>query len=208
MITLHDLCAHLLPPAAHVQFKTLIIDEPRLILVAAMMAPKAPCPDCHHLASRVHSGYQRTLTDLPWTTAPMQLRLHIRRFLCTTCTCSRQTFSERLPTIAPLYARTTTRLAGRQEEHSVILTAQGEPFYDREKRDRSPIEKESQWAQHRLSRYLRSTQVPSGRDFAASSTLALTSGSIGFKSNCPIHKPLWLMSPRRGGACVKSSLAA
>jgi transposase len=121
MITLHDLCAHLLPPAAHVQFKTLIIDEPRLILVAAMMAPKAPCPDCHHLASRVHSGYQRTLTDLPWTTAPMQLRLHIRRFLCTTCTCSRQTFSERLPTIAPLYARTTTRLAGRQAATGLSL---------------------------------------------------------------------------------------
>jgi transposase len=121
MIMLHDLCAHLLPPAAHVQLKTLIIDELRLILVAAMMAPKAPCPDCHHLASRVHSGYQRTLADLPWAMAPMQLRLHVRRFLCTTCPCSRQTFSERLPTVAPLYARTTTRLAQTQAETGLAL---------------------------------------------------------------------------------------
>ena len=121
MITLHDLCAHLLPPAEHMQLKTLIINEPQLILVAAMMVPKAPCPDCHHLASRVHSGYQRTLADLPWATAPLQLRLHVCRFFCTTCTCSRQTFGERLPTVAPLYARTTTRLAGRQAATGLSL---------------------------------------------------------------------------------------
>jgi transposase len=121
MIMLQDLCAHLLPPAEHMQVKTLIIDAPRLILVAAMIAPKAACPDCHHLASRVHSGYQRTLADLPWATAPLQLRLHVRRFFCTTCTCSRQTCSERLPTVAPVHARTTIRLAGRQAATGLSL---------------------------------------------------------------------------------------
>jgi hypothetical protein len=55
MIMLHDLCAHLLPPDAHLQFKTLIIDEHRLILVAAMTAPKSPCPDCRQLGCRIHS---------------------------------------------------------------------------------------------------------------------------------------------------------
>src|SRR5215212_9235282 len=77
------------------------------------------------------------------------------------------------------------------QEHSVILTAHRKPFYNREKRDPSPIGKESRWAQHRLSRYPRSAQVASGRVFATNSTLALTSGWIGYKSSCPIRKPAY-----------------
>ena len=60
MITLNDLCAHLVPPEEHLQFKTLILDEQRIILVATMTAPKAACPDCHQLTSRIHSDYPRT----------------------------------------------------------------------------------------------------------------------------------------------------
>ena len=118
---LNELCAHLLPPDEHLKFKTLILDEQRIILVAAMTAPKAACPDCHQLAIRIHSDYQRTLADLPWATAPIELRLTVRRFFCTTCTCSRQTFTERLPTVAPLYARTTTRLGERQAATGLSL---------------------------------------------------------------------------------------
>jgi hypothetical protein len=34
MITLNELCAHLLPPEEHLHFKNLILDEQRIILVA------------------------------------------------------------------------------------------------------------------------------------------------------------------------------
>ena len=121
MITLNELCAHLLPPEEHLKFKTLIMGEHGITLVAAMTSPKAACPDCHHLASRIHSDYPRTLADVPWATTPIALRLTVRRFFCTTCTCSRQTFTERLPTVAPLYARTTTRLAGMQADTGLSL---------------------------------------------------------------------------------------
>ena len=121
MITLSELCAQLLPPQEHLKFKNLILHEQRIILVAAMMAPKAACPDCHQLAVRIHSDYQRKLADLPWATAPIDLRLTVRRFFCTTCTCSRQTFTERLPTVAPLYARTTTRLTDTQAQTGLAL---------------------------------------------------------------------------------------
>jgi transposase len=121
MITLSELCAQLLPPHEHLTFKNLILHEQRIILVAAMMAPKAACPDCHQLAVRIHSDYQRKLADLPWATAPIDLRLTVRRFFCTTCTCSRQTFTERLPTVAPLYARTTTRLTDTQAQTGLAL---------------------------------------------------------------------------------------
>ena len=76
MIMLDDLCASLLPPDDHITFQSLIIDAPRLILVAAMISINATCPDC---------------------------RQPTRRFRCPPCTCRRQTFAERLPSVAPLY---------------------------------------------------------------------------------------------------------
>ncbi len=121
MTTLNELCAYLLPSDEHLTFRSLILEEQRIILVAATIAPKAACPDCHHLTDHIHSRDQRTLADLPWATAPIDLRLTVRRFACTTCTCSRQTFTERLPTIAPLYARTTTRLAETQTHTGLAL---------------------------------------------------------------------------------------
>lgn len=121
MITLDDLCAHLLPPDGHIQFQSLIIDEPRLILVAAMNSVKSTCPDCSQPTERIHGRYLRTLADLPWATAPVELRLIVRRFRCGTCTCPRQTFAERLPRVAPLYARTTTRLTTTQTYTGLAL---------------------------------------------------------------------------------------
>ena len=64
MITLSELCAQLLPPHEHLKCKNLMLHEQRIMLVAAMMAPKAACPDCHQLAVRIHSDYQRKLADL------------------------------------------------------------------------------------------------------------------------------------------------
>ena len=45
MITLDDLCAHLLPPDDHIKFQSLIIEEPHLILMAAMISANSTCPD-------------------------------------------------------------------------------------------------------------------------------------------------------------------
>jgi hypothetical protein len=86
-----------------------------------MTAPKSSGPDCRHLGVRIHSRYPRTLAALPWATAPLQLRLIGRRFLCPTCPCGRQTCSERLPTGAPMSARTTTRLAQAQAHTGLAL---------------------------------------------------------------------------------------
>lgn len=121
MLTLDDLCAHLLPPDDHIQFQSLILDEPYLILVAAMNAVKSTCPDCSQPTERIHGRYLRTLADLPWATASMELRLIVRRFRCGACSCPRQTFTERLPRVAPLYARTTTRLTTTQAHTGLAL---------------------------------------------------------------------------------------
>lgn len=121
MMTLDDLCAYLLPPDDHIKFQSLIIDAPRLILVAAMISNSSTCPDCSAPTQRIHGHYPRTLADLPWATAPIELRVIVRRFRCRTCSCRRQTFAERLPTVAPRYARTTTRLATTQADTGLVL---------------------------------------------------------------------------------------
>ena len=79
-------------------------------------------------------------------------------------------------------------LATNEQEHSVILTAQRDSFYNRGKLNYHPIGKDSRWAVQRLSHDPRCAQAPSGRGCATHSTLALTSGSIGWRSSCPIPK--------------------
>jgi transposase len=120
-MTLDDLCSRLLPPDDHLHFETLILEDHSLTLVAAMTAPTAVCPDCHQPSQRRHSGSPRTLADLPWALMPVALVLHVRRFLCDTAGCGRLTFTERLPTVAPLYARTTTRLRHSQAYTGLAL---------------------------------------------------------------------------------------
>src|SRR4030095_4687295 len=86
---------------------------------------------------------------------------------------------------------TDPELNGHKQEHSVILTTQRDSFYNRGKLNNHPIGKDSRWAVQRLSRYPRCAQAPSGSGCATHSTLALTSGSIGWRSSCPIPKRAW-----------------
>jgi transposase len=74
-MTLHDLCAHLLPPDDHLLVETLLMEEHGISLVLSATAPKAMCPACVHPACRVHGRYLRTLADLPWATTPVELLL-------------------------------------------------------------------------------------------------------------------------------------
>ena len=69
----------------------------------------------------MHSDYRRTLADLPWATTPVQLHLRVRRFWCETPHCARQTFTERVPQVAPCSARATTRLRTMQTATGLAL---------------------------------------------------------------------------------------
>jgi transposase len=75
-----------------------------------------PCPTCTVEASRVHSLYQRTVADLPWAGVPIQLQLHVRRFVCPHPACPRRTFSEPLPEVVAPSARRSLRLATEQRQ--------------------------------------------------------------------------------------------
>jgi transposase len=69
-----------------------------------------PCPECHQPSARIHGHYQRTVADLPCAGRNVILALTVRKFVCTTSSCPRQIFTERLPGLVQSYARMTSRL--------------------------------------------------------------------------------------------------
>jgi transposase len=101
--------------------ETLTLEDHGLTLDVKVTAPTAPCPTCAQPATRIHSDYRRTLADLPWATLPVCLSLQVRRFFCDTPSCRRQTFTERVPTVARPYAHTTTRASQAQCDTGLVL---------------------------------------------------------------------------------------
>jgi transposase len=99
----------LLPDTAELNLDHLISELDSIILVLKTARPAACCPACQHPSTRVHSRYVRSLADLPWSGIRVRLRLHTRRFFCSSPTCSRRIFTERLPATATPYARRTVR---------------------------------------------------------------------------------------------------
>ena len=100
----------LLPGPAELRLDHLLSDAQSITIVITTARSAAPCPACHRPSTRVHSRYTRLLADLPWNGMAVRLRLHTRRFFCSSMTCSRRIFTERLPATAAPYARRTRRL--------------------------------------------------------------------------------------------------
>jgi transposase len=93
----------------------------RVTIVARLRSTTATCPDCGTVSQRVHSRYERALGDLPWQGRPVTLRVQARRFRCLDPACPRQTFAERLASIAAVAARRTERLGGLQRHLGLAL---------------------------------------------------------------------------------------
>jgi transposase len=66
-----------------------------LIVGVACQTPSMPCPECHQPSARIHGHSQRTVADLPCAGRNVLLALTVRKFVCTTPTCSRRIFTEK-----------------------------------------------------------------------------------------------------------------
>src|SRR5215471_19147163 len=58
---------------------------------------RASCPLCQQSSERIHGSYGRTVADVPCGGRRVTLALTVRKFVCSTKTCPRQIFTERLP---------------------------------------------------------------------------------------------------------------
>lgn len=87
----------------------LVVGLSGLTVRAGVAAAYARCPVCGRRSQRVHSQYERTVSDLPWRGIAVTLKVRSRRFFCENRECERSIFCERLPEVAA-HARKTTRL--------------------------------------------------------------------------------------------------
>ncbi len=87
------------------------ISDGALVVTASARSPFAACPSCTRPSRRVHSRYERHVSDLPSAGRAVHLRLVTRRFRCDAAACRQRIFSERFgDDIVPQRARRTGRM--------------------------------------------------------------------------------------------------
>lgn len=79
-------------------------------ITAQAPAPSAVCPACGASSARVHSWYQRRLTDTPIGGYQVHLTLRVRRLFCARPTCPKRTFAQQVGGLTVRYGRRTRRL--------------------------------------------------------------------------------------------------
>jgi len=85
----------LLPNPAILSLEKIISQTDAIALVVTTSRPQVPCPVCQQLSARVHSRYQRGITDLPWGEITLRLELQTRKFFCDNDECQQRIFCER-----------------------------------------------------------------------------------------------------------------
>ena len=83
----------------------------RLTLHISCTLNCAFCPLCQQASEQIHGMYGRTVADVPCGGRLVTLALTVRKFVCSTKTCSRRIFTERLPDLVQSYTRMTNRLS-------------------------------------------------------------------------------------------------
>jgi transposase len=82
----------------------------RILIHLEPLRESVPCPHCGTRSSRVHSHYWRKPWDLSWSSWPVQLVVHARKFFCDNAPCLRRIFTEPFADVLGRYARQTQRL--------------------------------------------------------------------------------------------------
>lgn len=79
-----------------------------IFLTTIQVSPS--CPNCDRKATKVHSWYERQMSDLPWEGVAVRLHLTTHKWFCHNPECEQRIFCERLPDLVAAYGRKTLRL--------------------------------------------------------------------------------------------------
>ncbi|MFC8452554.1 ISL3 family transposase [Kitasatospora sp. NPDC057223] len=116
-----DLLAVLFPQFAllHVEF---VGSAGRSVRVHARgRTAGASCPGCGAWSERVHSGYERRVTDTAVSGQELVLHLRVRRFFCDSPGCGKRTFAEQITGLTFRYGRCTVPLRKVRETVALAL---------------------------------------------------------------------------------------
>jgi transposase len=99
----------LLASPALLHLEKIIARSEKIIVVVRTTDHHSPCPECEQLSNRIHSHYQRCVSDLPWEGIAVRLEMHVRKFFCLNEECMQRVFCERVPEVVLPYGRKTVR---------------------------------------------------------------------------------------------------
>ena len=118
-----DILAEILDLSASLHLITWQITPKPLSIsfVVASTTRSACCPLCQMPSRKIHSHYERILSDLNWGIYQVNWQLWVKKFFCKNENCPRQVFTERLPQIVMPYARKTQRLISQSCQIAMAL---------------------------------------------------------------------------------------
>lgn len=118
------LLASILHLPAGITITSVHLSPTELVIRVACQALSMPCPECHQPSTRIHGNYERTVADLPCAGRNVLLLLTVRKFVCSTLSCQRKIFTERLPGLVCSYGRMTPRLIALVQSLGLVAGGQ------------------------------------------------------------------------------------
>jgi hypothetical protein len=109
-VTISDLFAMLFPHLAGLSIERVARSGTSLRFTARTGTVEAACPACGHLSRRVHSHYERRLSDTAIAGQETMLHLRVQRFRCLDTACPKKTFAEQVPGLTVRYGRRSIAL--------------------------------------------------------------------------------------------------
>lgn len=91
------------------------------MLYAGVAATYAMCPGCGSRSGRVHSRYERSVSDAAIGGQELLIRLQVRRFFCGNAECPKKTFAEQVSGVTVPHARRTPLLRDILERIALAL---------------------------------------------------------------------------------------
>ncbi|NQE91217.1 transposase family protein [Nocardia terpenica] len=102
--------AELFPHLAQLRIIDVQAAGPVVRIDPSTLGGAAACPECRWLSRRVHSRYERRLSDTAIAGREVLIRLRARKLFCDNSDCGRRIFAEPNPALAARHARRTTML--------------------------------------------------------------------------------------------------
>lgn len=112
----------LLPHLAGVVVDAVQAAGHRLRIMVRAKAVEVACSACSSLSRRVHSRYDRLLSDLAIGGRRVEIQIRVRRWFCANTDCAVRTFVEQVDGLSTRYARRTVALR-RSLEHIALALA-------------------------------------------------------------------------------------
>jgi transposase len=124
-VSIMELLAIVFPHLAAVRIERVHRIGATVRVEAATMESKGECPVCGWGSERIHSRYERCLSDLPVAGQEVLVQMRVRRFFCDNTACDKQTFAEQVPGLTSRHGRRAAGLTSMLQ--TVALALGGRP---------------------------------------------------------------------------------